>query len=45
VRDFSAPMNISIESTTWFARDVGLVKSVGGGELGETTTELTGFTP
>jgi hypothetical protein len=45
VRDFSAPMNVSIESTSWFARGTGMVKSVGGGELGETTTELTAFNP
>jgi len=45
VRDFSAPMNISFESTSWFARGVGMVKTVGGGELGESTTELTAYTP
>ena len=39
VRDFSAPMNISFESTSWFARGVGMVKTVGGGELGESTTD------
>jgi DUF3108-like len=44
-REFSAPLNISIESTSWFVRDVGMVKSIGGGELGDTTTELTAFIP
>jgi hypothetical protein len=45
VRDFSAPISISFEATSWFARGVGMVKTVGGGELGESTTELTAYTP
>ncbi|MFN0073941.1 MAG: hypothetical protein ACKVVP_20875 [Chloroflexota bacterium] len=44
VRQISAPMNVSVESTSWFSRGVGLVKSVGGGELGEATTELVAWT-
>lgn len=43
VRDFVAPMNLTFETTSWHARGVGLVKQVGGGEMGETTVELTRY--
>jgi len=45
IRDFSAPISMSVESTSWFARGVGMVKSIGGGELGEVITELLSFSP